>query len=48
MQRALDEFVIRPLKTTIPFHRRVMSDDAFLRGKIDTSYVEKLLGETES
>ena len=48
MQRALDEFTLRPLKTTIPFHRRVMSDDAFLRGKIDTSYVEKLLGETES
>ena len=47
MQRALDEFTLRPLKTTIPFHRRVMSDDAFLRGKIDTSYVEKLLGETE-
>jgi len=47
MQRALEEFVIRPLKTTIPFHRRVMSDDAFLRGKIDTSYVEKLLGEAE-
>ncbi len=48
MQRALDEFLIRPLKTTIPFHRRVMSDDAFLRGNIDTSYVEKLLGETEN
>jgi acetyl-CoA carboxylase, biotin carboxylase subunit len=48
MQRALDEFLIRPLKTTIPFHRRVMSDDAFLRGSIDTSYVEKLLGETDN
>jgi acetyl-CoA carboxylase, biotin carboxylase subunit len=48
MQRALDEIVVRPLKTTVPFHRRVMSDDAFLRGKIDTSYVEKLLGESES
>jgi acetyl-CoA carboxylase, biotin carboxylase subunit len=47
MQRALDELVVRPLKTTISFHRRVMSDDAFLRGKIDTSYVEKLLGESE-
>jgi acetyl-CoA carboxylase, biotin carboxylase subunit len=47
MQRALDEFVIRPLKTTISFYRKVMSDDAFLRGRIDTSYVEKLLGETE-
>jgi acetyl-CoA carboxylase, biotin carboxylase subunit len=48
MQRALDELVVRPLKTTISFHRRVMSDDAFLRGKIDTSYVEKLLGESET
>ncbi|MDD5504529.1 MAG: acetyl-CoA carboxylase biotin carboxylase subunit [Candidatus Omnitrophica bacterium] len=48
MQRALDEFSIAPLKTTIPFHRKVMSDDAFLRGRIDTSYVEKLLGENES
>jgi acetyl-CoA carboxylase, biotin carboxylase subunit len=48
MQRALDEFDIRPLKTTIPFHRRVMSDEAFLRGNIDTSYIEKLLGEQET
>ncbi len=45
MHRALDEFVIRPLKTTLPFHMRVMTDDAFIRGKIDTSYVEKFLGE---
>ncbi len=45
MQRALDEFVIRPIKTTLPFHRRVMSDDAFIRGDIDTSYVEKLFEE---
>jgi len=48
MQRALDEFVIRPLKTTLPFHLKVMTDDAFIRGKIDTSYVEKFLGESET
>ncbi len=48
MHRALDEFVIRPLKTTLPFHIRVMTDDAFVRGKIDTSYVEKFLGESET
>ena len=48
MHRALDEFVIRPLKTTLPFHMRVMTDDAFVRGKIDTSYVEKFLGESEA
>lgn len=48
MQRALDEFVIRPLKTTLPFHRRVMTDDAFIRGTTDTSYVDKFLGESEA
>jgi len=48
MHRALDEFVIRPLKTTLPFHMRVMTDDAFIRGKIDTSYVEKFLGESNT
>jgi acetyl-CoA carboxylase biotin carboxylase subunit len=42
MQRALDEFVITPIKTTLPFHKRVMADEAFLRGDIDTSYVERL------
>lgn len=48
MQRALDEFVIRPLKTTLPFHLRVMTDDAFIRGRIDTSYIEKFLDESEA
>ena len=47
MQRALDEFVIAPTKTTLSFHRRVMVDDAFIRGDIDTSYAEKLLEEAE-
>ncbi|MFH1645796.1 MAG: acetyl-CoA carboxylase biotin carboxylase subunit [Candidatus Omnitrophota bacterium] len=47
MQRALEEYVVEPIKTTIPFHRRVMADDAFIRGAIDTSYVEKLFVDTE-
>jgi acetyl-CoA carboxylase biotin carboxylase subunit len=47
MQRALDEFMIEPIKTTIPFHKHVMSDTLFLRGDFATDYVEKLLGSTE-
>jgi len=47
MQRALDEFVIEPIKTTIPFHRRVMSDPSFLRGKFATDFVEKLFMQQE-
>jgi acetyl-CoA carboxylase biotin carboxylase subunit len=47
MQRALDEFIIEPIKTTIPFHRHVMSDTLFLKGDFATDYVEKLLGTGE-
>ncbi|MBU4305043.1 MAG: acetyl-CoA carboxylase biotin carboxylase subunit [Candidatus Omnitrophica bacterium] len=43
MQRALDEFVIGPIKTTIPFHKEVFSNPQFLRGKYYTNFVETLL-----
>ncbi|MCG2712712.1 MAG: acetyl-CoA carboxylase biotin carboxylase subunit [Candidatus Omnitrophica bacterium] len=43
MQRALEEFVISPIKTTIPFHKQVFSSPQFLRGKYYTDFVEKLL-----
>jgi len=42
MRRALDEFVIEGIKTTIPFHKRVFSDRSFIEGRIDTAFVEKL------
>ena len=40
MQRALEEFLIEGIETTIPFHRMVMADEAFRSGKIDTTYIE--------
>ncbi|MFA6610594.1 MAG: acetyl-CoA carboxylase biotin carboxylase subunit, partial [Candidatus Omnitrophota bacterium] len=46
-KRALDEFIIEPIKTTIPFHKRVMNNPAFLRGKFSTDFVEKLFEKTE-
>ena len=46
-RRALDEFVIDPIKTTIPFHRRVMNDTSFMRGKFSTDFVANLFGTTE-
>ncbi|MDP8230144.1 MAG: acetyl-CoA carboxylase biotin carboxylase subunit [Candidatus Gorgyraea atricola] len=42
MRRSLDEFLISPTKTTIPFHKHVMNDALFLRGDFATDYVEKL------
>ena len=43
MKRALDECVIEGIKTTIPFHQKVMRDSRFLAGDVDTGYVGALL-----
>jgi acetyl-CoA carboxylase biotin carboxylase subunit len=40
MRRALEEFVIEGIATTIPFHRAVMENDEFLRGTFGTGFVE--------
>lgn len=48
MQRALTEFTIIPIKTTIDFHKRVLSDVDFLRGKVTTEFIAKMMGEKES
>ncbi len=43
MDRALREFIIEPIKTTIPLHRDLMSDAAFNKGGVDIHYLERLL-----
>ncbi len=43
MQRALDEFVISPIKTTIPFHKKVFTNPQFLKGNYYTNFVENFL-----
>ena len=43
MQRALEEYFIEPLKTTIPLHRQILSDPTFWRGQIATDYIDRLL-----
>ncbi len=40
MRRALDEFVLEGVATTIPFHRWVVASAAFRAGDVDTSFVE--------
>ena len=39
MQRALDEFIVEGIKTTIPFHKKLMRDERFRSGKFDTSFL---------
>jgi len=40
MKRALQEFVIEGIKTTIPFHIRLMDDPVFKSGKFTTAFLE--------
>ncbi len=41
MARALDEYIIEGIKTTIPFHQRVMCNKEFIEGAIDTGFLER-------
>ncbi|WP_214883295.1 MULTISPECIES: acetyl-CoA carboxylase biotin carboxylase subunit [unclassified Exiguobacterium] len=41
MLRALDEFTVSGVKTTIPFHQQVMAHEQFRIGTFDTKFVEK-------
>ena len=48
MLRALDEFVVEPIKTTTEFHRRVLNDTDFQNGDISTHFVEKFFPKVEA
>lgn len=41
MKRALDEFVIEGVHTTIPFHQRMMEHEVFVEGDFNTKFLEK-------
>ena len=43
MRRALDEFVIEPIKTTIPFHRAVLDSTQFTKGVYYTNFLDHFL-----
>jgi len=40
-RRALDEFIVVGIPTTIPFHQRVVEDEEFQRGDVYTDFVER-------
>jgi acetyl-CoA carboxylase biotin carboxylase subunit len=43
--RALDEFIVEGVKTTIPFHRKAVASDLFRSGSFDTGFVTHLTGK---
>ncbi|MBC7996502.1 MAG: acetyl-CoA carboxylase biotin carboxylase subunit [Leptolyngbya sp.] len=48
MQRALDEYAITGIKTTIPFHQKVLANPYFKRGEVTTDFIEKHMTPVEA
>jgi acetyl-CoA carboxylase, biotin carboxylase subunit len=46
MQRALDEFIIEGVKTTIPMHKKILGDPDFQKGDISTKFMERYVNPT--
>jgi acetyl-CoA carboxylase biotin carboxylase subunit len=47
MKRALKEFIIAPVKTTIPLYRQIMDDPSFRKGDFDTGFINRFVSEEE-
>jgi acetyl-CoA carboxylase biotin carboxylase subunit len=47
MRRAVSEYKVLGIKTTLPFFQRVLHHPAFLAGDFDTSFVEKAFAESD-
>lgn len=43
MERALDEFIIEGVKTTVPFHQQLMKDENFRKGNFNTSFLNSFV-----
>ncbi len=42
LNRALDEFIIEGIKTTIPFHKLLINRPEFIEGKFDTGFLDRI------
>ncbi len=45
MHRALEEFVIEPVKTTISLHKEILKNPIFRRGQMYTDFIQRIMGE---
>ncbi len=46
-RRALDFFVVEGIRTTVPLHKKILSDEAFRRGEFSTRFMEDFFARTE-
>jgi acetyl-CoA carboxylase biotin carboxylase subunit len=44
MSRALQEFVVKGIKTSVPFHQKVLRHPVFLTGRYDTGFIDAQMG----
>jgi acetyl/propionyl-CoA carboxylase alpha subunit len=47
MKRALHEYSIRGVKTSIPFHQLMMDHEKFVAGEYDTTFIDRVLKKIE-
>ena len=40
------QIVIQPIETTIPLHKAIMEQADFVKGNVDTNFIERTFGET--
>jgi acetyl-CoA carboxylase biotin carboxylase subunit len=46
-RHVLDQFIIEGVPTTVPFLRRIVDDEYFVRGDVDTGFVERMMAEEQ-
>ncbi len=47
MKRALDEYFIHPIKTTVDFHKKVLNKPEFVKGQYYTNFAQKILDSAD-
>jgi acetyl-CoA carboxylase biotin carboxylase subunit len=47
MKRALEEFKVGPLKTTIPLYLKIMDDPFFREGNFNTGFIKRFVPEED-
>jgi len=48
LRRALEEFVIDGISTTIPLHQRLVENQDFINGDYDVAWLERLLATSKA
>jgi acetyl-CoA carboxylase, biotin carboxylase subunit len=43
MRRALGEFIVEGIRTTIPLHREIFNQSSFIEGRVDTTFIERVM-----